>query len=99
MLRHLVLAAVLVILSTGLARAQVTDIGSGLPDETYYPGFAIDYEGKRSYEDLERDRQIEQKYREVVDTRIPDRKPSKDPWGNIRQAPVAAVPYDRYRPQ
>jgi hypothetical protein len=47
-------------------------------------GTSYDYEGERQY-------------REAL-KKIPDRKPqTRDPWGNIRQAPTTA-PVDRHRP-
>ena len=103
MYRKPILAAVfLLVLSTGLARAQFTGglPGSGVQGDRGYVtlGGFQDYDQVRSPEQMQRDREIESRYREVVDNRIPDKKPSKDPWGNIRQAPAAAVPYDRHRP-
>jgi hypothetical protein len=95
--RTLIYAAAVVILSAGSARAQYS--GPYAYQDNNNVGFPLitDYEGKRSYADTERDRQIERDYRQVV-TRIPDRKPSNDPWKNVRPAATASAA-DRHRPQ
>jgi hypothetical protein len=101
MLRHLILAAAITVMSTGLAHAQITDITSGRPDGAdYYTWGAFptgDYGRSRSPEDAGRDTEIEAKYNATLKSKIPDRKPSNDPWKTIRSAPTAAA--DRHRPQ
>ena len=100
MLRHLILAAAMAVLPASLAGAQITDITSGRPDgaDSYYLNWGAfpNYPRSRSPEDAGRDTEIEAKYRDTLKTRIPDKKPSNDPWKTIRQAPVAV---DRHRPQ
>jgi hypothetical protein len=97
--RTLILAAALVMLSAGLARAQVNDITTGLPDYgSNYFYLTPSYERPITAEDMRRDNLIEQKYRETLRTKIPDKKPSNDPWRNVRPAATAAA-YDRHRPQ
>lgn len=106
MLQILIGAVALIILSTGFARAQVTTSLPGYgPDYSGYPVWAIspDYEQTRSPEQLRRDAEIERRYRDTVERKIPDKKGSNDPWHKIRQAPTAtaarpSVP-DRYRPE
>ena len=101
MLRHLILAAVIAILPASLARAQITDITSGRPDGADYyrwGTFPTGYVRPRSPEDAGRDTEIEMKYRETLQSRIPDKKPSNDPWKTIRPTPTAAA-VDRHRPQ
>ena len=97
MLRKPIFAAALVVLSAGFARAQYS--GPYAYQDSNYVGipFITDYEGKRSYADIQRDRQIEQAYRETV-RRIPDKKPSNDPWKKIRPT-EAAISVDRHRPE
>ena len=82
----------------GQARAQITPITSGLPDGEYptIGSWAPYYGGSRSPEDAGRDTEIEANYRSAV-AKIPDRKPSNDPWKSIRPA-ATALP-DRHRPQ
>ncbi len=108
MLRHLILAAAMTVLPAGVACAQITDITSGLP-----PGAGIyswgafpsaGYGRPRSPEDAGRDTEIEMKYNETLKSKIPDKKPSNDPWKSIRPAaaqPARAAPavpaYDRHR--
>jgi hypothetical protein len=101
MLRHL-LAAAIVALSPARARAPVTGPipNTGLPDNTdtyMWSAFPI-YGNSRTPEESVRDGEIEMKYRETLRTRIPDKKPSNDPWKNIRAAPAAAAA-DRHRVQ
>jgi hypothetical protein len=101
MLRHLILAAVITVMSTGFARAQVTDITSGRPEGADYyrwGAFPTSYERSRSPEDAGRDTEIEMKYNATLKSKIPDKKPSNDPWKNIRSAPAAHA-VDRHRPQ
>jgi hypothetical protein len=98
MLRMLIGAAAIVVLSAAFARAQVTGPipGSGMYGDDTICCFSPwpDYEQTRSPEQMERDRQIETDYRASL-SRIPNRKPSNDPWKNIRSAPAL----DRHRPQ
>ena len=101
MLRRSIFAAVLIVLPASLARAQVTDINSGRPDGAdYYTWgtFPTGYGRSRSPEDAGRDTEIELKYRETLTSKIPDRKPSNDPWKNIRPASTASA-VDRHRLQ
>ena len=99
MLRAPVAAAVFVVLSAGVAQAQVTGAvpGTGSFDEQqFYWNTPALGETTRTPAERQRDQEIERKYREVVNARIPDRKPaSNDPWRSVRQAPK---PYDRHQP-
>lgn len=74
MLKKIVTAGALVVLLTGPVLAQAMNM---LPDER-----------KRSPDEVRQDSQIEQEYREKLG-QIPDKKTSKDPWGNVRAAPAA----------
>jgi hypothetical protein len=99
MLRRLFFAAAIAVLPASVARAQITDITTGRPDGADYyrwGTFPTGYERSRSVEDAGRDTEIEAKYRDTLRTRIPDRKPSNDPWKSIRPT---AVTVDRHRPQ
>jgi hypothetical protein len=101
MLRYLILAAVVTILPANLARAQVSDITTGRPpgaDYYTWGTFPSGYVRARSPEDAGRDTEIEVKYNDTLKSKIPDKKPSNDPWKNIRSAPTA-VATDRHRPQ
>jgi hypothetical protein len=98
MLRTLIGAAAIVVMSAAFARAQVTGPipGSGMYGDDYYCCFSLwpDYEQTRPLEQIERERQIETDYRATL-SKIPNRKPSNDPWKNIRSAPAV----DRHRPR
>ena len=102
MLRRLILAAAVVaVLPASLARAQVSDITTGRPpgaDYYTWGTFPSGYMPARSPEDAGRDTEIEAKYNATLKSKIPDRKPSNDPWKNIRSAPTA-VATDRHRAQ
>ena len=95
MFRGLVVTAALVVLFDGSARAQITPITSGLPDNGYNYGYTLSpgYETPMSAQSV-RDMEIERKYNETL-KKIPNKKPSNDPWAGVRAAPVA----DRHRPQ
>jgi hypothetical protein len=97
MLRHLTFAAAILSLSAGLARAQVT---GPIPNTGLEVGRDFSWGGLSTYDaprgPTARDIEIERRYRETVSARIPDRKASKDPWRNLRQAAPVAVP-DRHR--
>jgi hypothetical protein len=100
MLRRLIGAAAIVVLSAGLACAQIYESlpGYGLNyDDSARFGLVPYYESTRSPEDLVRDQDSERRYRETM-AKIPDKKPSNDPWRKVRAAP-AAVPADRHRPE
>jgi hypothetical protein len=99
MLRHLLLAATIILLSASLARAQFT---GPIPNTGYDTGYSWSafpiYERSPTPEEVGRDYQIEMRYRETLKTRIPDKKPSNDPWKNVRPAATASA-FDRHRPQ
>ena len=97
MLRKLIVAAALAVPSAELAHAQYSGPYSYQDNNSVNIPMIVDYEGKRSYGNIQRDRQIEQAYRETV-SRIPDKKPSNDPWKKVRPT-AAAITVDRHRPQ
>jgi hypothetical protein len=91
MLRQLFGAAALTVFLTGAANAQYNSSSGGntsggdmrmnmLPD------------GRRhlTAEEAQRERDIESRYNDTVNDKIPDKKSSNDPWGGIRSAPAAA---------
>ena len=88
-------AAILVVLSAGFARAQITPITSGLPENANNYGFSLSpgYQRPISAQDM-REMEIERKYNATL-KKIPNKKPLSDPWAGVRPDPVA----DRHRPQ
>jgi hypothetical protein len=57
------------------------------------------YANSRTPEQVGRELEIERNYREAV-KKIPDRKPSNDPWKIVRQAPPRpAATHDRHQAQ
>jgi hypothetical protein len=98
MLRHSFAVAVLLVVSAGAARAQVTGAipgTGGFDDQQFYWNTLPSTVRRETAED----REIERRYNETLRTRIPDRKPaSSDPWRTVRSAPKVPV-YDRHRPE
>jgi hypothetical protein len=98
MLRTLIGAAAAMLLSAA-AQAQITgpipntQQDSGGMDWTKFP---ILTGRARTPEEAGREVEIEQKYQETLRTKIPDKKPARDPWKNLRQTPAAV---DRHRAQ
>lgn len=102
MLRVLIAAPALAVLALVLllaefARAQITDITSGRPPGADGTGISFlgAYERPMSAADM-RSQEIERDYRRAL-TKIPNKKPSNDPWAGVR--PTAARADDRHRPQ
>jgi hypothetical protein len=78
MLRKLIQAGAVLALLTGPASAQSMNM-------------TPDFSTHKTQGEQQRDREIELKYHETVDS-LPDRKASNDPWGNVRAAPAAKQP-------
>jgi len=95
MLRLSIAALALAVLPAELARAQITDITTGRPPGADGQGISFlgAYERPMTAADM-RAQEIERDYRKTM-AKIPDKKPSKDPWAGIR----AATPADRHRPE
>lgn len=94
---HLVKAIVIVVLLAGTARAQV------VPGDSPNMGIGAAVAGSRGlgvvskphiWQGYESEKS-ERAYTETV-KRIPNKKPSNDPWKSIRQTPAAP---DRHQPQ
>jgi hypothetical protein len=82
--------AALVLLSCAdLASAQITGpIPNTGQDDRYYYSMWPGIGSGRTPEQAGRDAEVEAKYRETLKTKIPDKKPSNDPWRTVRQAPA-----------
>jgi hypothetical protein len=93
MLRLSIAAFALAVLPAELARAQITDITTGRPPGADGQGISFfgAYERPMTAADM-RAQEIERDYRRTM-AKIPDKKPSKDPWAGIR----ATAPADRHR--
>ena len=96
MLNQIIKVAAIVVLFAGTARAQ-------LPGDSPNMGVGAAVSGSRGLGIVSRphtwegykSQRSERNYTETV-KRIPNQKPSNDPWKNVRQAPTAA---DRHTPQ
>jgi hypothetical protein len=86
MTRKLLLAAALFALSTGLAQAQAGSYGGSMDNAAPF-GYNVTGSA-RSPEDKARDEEIERKYNDTVQNKIPDKKGKKDPWATVRSTPA-----------
>ena len=86
MLHKFIPALALVVLLTGPASAQITDSGnnSGTMNMNMMP----DSRRRLTPEQSQREQEIEREYRETVNSKIPDKKGSNDPWGKVRPSPA-----------
>jgi hypothetical protein len=92
-----VVAAAILALSAALARAQIRDITKVAPDDGTYSWNMWPPIG-RAENPEDAGREVDQRYRETLRTKIPDRKVSSDPWRSIRRAPAArSAPVDRHK--
>ena len=94
MLRLPVAALIVTILPAGLASAQITDITTGRPPGADGRGVSLlggHFERPMTAADI-RAQDIERDYRRAM-SKIPDKKPSKDPWAGVR----ATATTDRHR--
>ena len=95
MSRKLIGAAAIVVLSAGIAHAQYTGPlpNSGYDDDQFRFNMWPPLSRAQTQEDVGREHDIEQRYQETL-KKIPNRKPSNDPWRKIRPAPAAV---DRHK--
>jgi len=84
MLRKLIGAGAIVALLAGPAAAQSMNMLA--PERQLTP------------DEQERERLLELQYRDTV-AKMPDKKKSNDPWGNVRQAPAASAATRQQRQQ
>jgi hypothetical protein len=91
MLRKPILAALLVALSAGAARAQVSRMVPGYYRPT--AGAVMQYDLSIAHE-MQRNNEIDRQYRAAL-SKIPNKKPPADPWASVRNAP----PPDKHGPE
>jgi len=94
-IRRLVLPAALLALLTGAASAQelgVSNSSGGMPMPSLSLGGGAPR--KLTPEEQERQNQIDNAYKAATN-KIPDKKPSNDPWGDVR----ASAPAPKKKPQ
>jgi hypothetical protein len=92
MLRKLIQAAAILSLLTGQAYGQLSGGNTG----NSVPMNLAPTEHRRTPEEMQRDREIEAQYNRAV-TKIPDKKPSNDPWGSIRSGPAPSASKQQQR--
>jgi hypothetical protein len=91
MLRTLFGAAALAVLLTGSANAQFNSSGGNTAGGGDIPmNMLPDTRRHLTPEEAQREKDIESRYNDTVNDKIPDKKSSNDPWGGMRAAPAAA---------
>ena len=90
MLRILIGTATAVALYTGTAHAQFGSANgnTGVGNGGLSGGMIPDGRRRLTPEEAHREQQIEREYRETVNSKIPDKKGSNDPWGKVRANPA-----------
>jgi hypothetical protein len=89
MLRKLIQAGAIFVLLTGDAYSQPAGTGNTSGDPMSM-NMLPDSRRRLTPEEQQRERDIESQYHRTVNDKIPDKKGSKDPWGNIRSAPASS---------
>ena len=87
MLRKFIQAGAIFVLLTGDAYCQATGNTSG---DSIPLNMLPDSRRRLTPEEQQREREIEAQYNRTVNDKIPDKKSSNDPWGNIRSAPASS---------
>jgi hypothetical protein len=89
MLHKLIQALALVVLFTVAAYAQMTDSGNNSGSSGMNMNMMPDSRRRLTPEQSQREHEIEREYRETVNSKIPDKKGSNDPWGKVRPNPAS----------
>ena len=84
MLSKFIRTSVILILLVGPAAAQ---IGSTTPDSRL--SVPLNMKAPKTPEEIEKQKAADRAYEAAI-KKIPDKKPSADPWGNIRPAASSA---------
>jgi hypothetical protein len=79
-MRKLLKAAAILVLFMGTAHAQSTN-NSGGSMAPIMP----DFRRHVTPEEAQREREIESRYNQTINDKIPDKKTSNDPWGIVRK--------------
>jgi hypothetical protein len=91
MLRKFVQAGAMIALLAGTAHAQYTNqSGGNTSGGNMNMNMMPDTRRHLTPEEAQRERDIEAQYNRTVNDKIPDKKSSNDPWGNLRSAPTAS---------
>lgn len=94
MLGKLIQAGAILVLMSGDAFCQIGNNGN--TSSSPIPlNMLPDSRRHLTPEEAQREQDIERSYRETVNDKIPDKKGSTDPWGNVRPAPVTAAKHPR----
>jgi hypothetical protein len=89
MLRKLIQAGAIIVLLMGDAFCQPAGVG-GNSSSPIPMNMLPDMQRRLTPEEAQRERDIEAAYNRTVNDKIPDKKSSNDPWGNVRAAPATS---------
>ncbi|MEA2978378.1 MAG: hypothetical protein QOF91_1636 [Alphaproteobacteria bacterium] len=90
MLRKLIQAGAIIAMLTGDAHSQVGTTGNTSSDPIPM-NMMPDTRRHLTPEEAQRERDIEAQYNRTINEKIPDKKSSNDPWGNVRAAPATSA--------
>jgi hypothetical protein len=94
MLGKLVQAGAILLLMSGDAFCQIGNNGNTSSNPIPL-NMLPDSRRHLTPEEAQREQDIERNYQATVNDKIPDKKGSTDPWGNVRPAPVTAAKHPR----
>jgi hypothetical protein len=87
-MRKLIPAAAVLLLFIETAHAQYTNnTGSNTGGDPLNMNMMPDNRRRLTPEEAQREREIESRYNQTVNDKIPDKKGSNDPWGIVRKQP------------
>jgi hypothetical protein len=85
-MRKLIQAVAMLVLFTGTAHAQYTNqTGGNTGGGDMKMNMMPDNRRHLTPEEAQREREIESRYNQTVNDKIPDKKGSNDPWGIVRK--------------
>jgi len=87
-MRKLIPAVAVLLLFVGTAHAQYTNqSGGNTGGNPLGMNMMPDNRRHLTPEEAQREREIESRYNQTVNDKIPDKKGSSDPWGIVRKQP------------
>ena len=87
-MRKLLQAAAVLVLFMETAQAQYTNnSGGNTGNSPLNMNMMPDNRRRQTSEEAQREREIESRYNQTINEKIPDKKTSNDPWGIVRKQP------------
>jgi hypothetical protein len=84
-MRKLLKAAAILVLFMGTAHAQYSNQSDNAAGSSSRPLMMPDFQRHLTPEEARQEREIESQYKQTINEKIPDKKPSNDPWGIVRK--------------